>query len=320
MSVNNIIREADYNSIRNKLANIIGVGSGDSGWGQTLVSSAVSVGNRVSINEWGRLRFDIINAWTHIYGSAPTTVQVVEGNTIRSSVVDAPYTTYDTIVNTIVANKFVVHSSQASLDSVASSSTAWPGPYGTSWKTRIQCTVTVSWPTANAARHFFNSGGQIRLASAQSGGNGSQQVSAWRTLLTNAGTRQFGGNNPGTGISPSNGQNWYRLTNSYQQWYTISGSTPYGANNYRILARCNVANNSTGTASSAEFLVEFNDNYIDPDVAAGRSELFNPPGDNVDGTFTVSASSLYATGILVPLGTGSFSVTRPTIQVGVVSP
>ncbi len=312
MSVNNIIREADYNSIRNKLANIIGAGSGDSGWGQPLVSSAVSVGNRVSINEWSRLRFDIINAWTHIYGSAPTTVQVSEGNTIRYSITDAPVTTYDTIANTIVSNKFTVHSSQSALEAGTPSSTTWPGVYGTSWRTRIQCTVTVSWPTANAARNFFNSGGQIRLAASQTGGNGTQQVTAWRTLLSTAGTQQFGGNNPGTGTSPSNGQNWYRLTNSYQQWYTISGSSPYGSNRYRISARCPVANNSTGTASSAEFLIEFVDNYTDPGGP--------PPGDDVDGTFTVSASSLYATGILVPTGTGNFTVTRPTILVGTIAP
>lgn len=312
MAVNDIIKEADYNNIRNKLANIIGAGSGNSGWGQPLVSSAVAVGNRVTINEWGRLRFDIINAWTHIYGSAPTTVQVSEGNTVRYSVSDAPVATYDTIADTIVANKFTVHSSQSGTSASTPSSTSWPGPYGSTWSSRIQCTVTVSFPSATAARYFFNSGGQIRIVSSQSGGNGTTQVIRWGTLLTSAGTQSFGGNNPGTGTSPSNGLNWYRLTNSYQQWYSISGSTPYGANRYRISARCPVANNSTGTASSAEFLVEFIDNYTDPGPPA--------PGDAVDGTFTVSASSLYATGILVPAGTGSFTVTQPTILVGTIAP
>jgi hypothetical protein len=58
MPVNDNIREADYNSIRNKLASVIGTGSASFGWGQTVVSSAVDVSNPVSINEWGRLRFD----------------------------------------------------------------------------------------------------------------------------------------------------------------------------------------------------------------------------------------------------------------------
>jgi hypothetical protein len=313
MTVNSIIREADYNNIRNKIVAIIGTGFGDSGWGQSVVSSAVSVSNRVSINEWGRLRFDIINAWTHINGSAPTIVQVAEGNTIRYSVVDAPVTTYDTIVDNIVANRFTVHPSQSATEAGFSSSRT------ASWSTTVSCTVTVSFPSAATARHFWNSGGQIRIASSRAGGATTAQNTAWTSILSTAGTQSFGGNNPGTGTSPLNGQNWYRLTNSYQQWFIASGSSPYGSNNYRIFARCPEADNSTGTASSAEFLVEFVDGYIDPDdaVPSGPGQRTDP-NDIVDGTLSVSISSLYATGILVPAGTGNFTVSRPTIVVGAI--
>jgi hypothetical protein len=310
MTVNSIIREADYNNIRNKLIAIIGSGSGNSGWGQPIVSSAVVEGNRVSINDWGRLRFDLINAWTHIYGSAPSAVQVFEGNTIRSSVVDAPYTTYDSITDTIIANRFTVHSSQSAIEAGAAATRT------ASWSTTVSCTVSVSFPSATAARYFFNSGGQIRIASSRSGGAVVAQNTSWTAILDSAGTQSFGGNNPGTGTSPNNGQNWYRLTNSYQQWFIASGSSPYGANNYRIFARCPVPDNSAGTASSAEFLVQFTDGYFDP----GPNVPENPaPGDLVDGTLSVSVSSLYATGILVPSGTGNFTVTRPTITVGVIN-
>jgi hypothetical protein len=86
MSVNNNIRESDYNSIRNKLASVIGTGSASFGWGQSVVSSAVNESTSVTINEWGRLRFDIINAHTHIFGTTPTTVQPALGNTIKSDI------------------------------------------------------------------------------------------------------------------------------------------------------------------------------------------------------------------------------------------
>lgn len=306
MTVNSIIREADYNNIRNKLTAIIGTGTGNSGWGQSIVSSSVSVGNRVSINDWGKLRFDIINAWTHINGSAPTAVQVFEGNTIRYSVVDAPVTTYDTIANSIVANKFTVHPSQSSIDAVT------PSTRTATWSTTVSCTVSVSFPSATTARHFFNSGGQININSnfvRRIGVNTAQNIS-WESTLSAAGTRSFGGNNPGTGTSPSDGQNWYRLTNIYRQWFIATSSSPYGANNYRIFARCPIANNSAGTATSAEFLVQFTDGYTDPGPPA--------PGDVVDGTLSVAISSLFATGILVPTGTGNFTVTIPTISVGAI--
>jgi hypothetical protein len=138
-----------------------------------------------------------------------------------------------------------------------------------------------------------------------------------------------------------NGQNWYRLTSSFQEWYTTSSSTPYGSNNYKIYARTpSVADNSGGAAASAEFLIEFNDGYVDPGVAPGSSFPTGtpvgsgtagggvqtatpadfPPGDSVDGTFTTSVSYLYATGVLEPPGTGNFTVTQPSITFGGIAP
>lgn len=316
MAVNDKITVNEYNNIRSKVVNVLGAGSSNSGYGQTVISSAVAEGNTVSVNEWGKLRFDIINAYTHIYGSAPSTVQVYEGNTVRYSTVDAPVSTYDTLANTIVANRFTVHSSQSSTGAIPSTSTTWPGPYGSTWRSRIQCPVTVSFPSANAARYFFNSGGEIRFAASRSGGSSTAQNTQWTSILSAAGTQTFGGNIPTAGLGTMNGQNWYRLTGSDQVWYSRSGSSPYASNTYRINARSNVSDNSTGSATAGYFLLEFIDNYTDPD---GGSNIYGPY-DDVDGTFTVSVSYLYATGILVPTGTGNFTVTQPTVTLGTIAP
>jgi len=87
-----------------------------------------------------------------------------------------------------------------------------------------------------------------------------------------------------------------------------------------------VVDNSNGTAATIEFLVEFIDNYVDPGTviqpgeSVPRDPADFPPGDAVDGTFTVSVSHLYATGILEPTGTGSFLVEQPTITLSAVAP
>jgi len=330
-AVNSIINKADYNSIRSSLVDIMGAGSGPTGWGQQgrIRSTAVTESNTVTINEWGNLRFDIINAYTHIFGSTPTTAQVVEGNTIRYSssftpdtgTLDTPPSQYLTWVNTIAANKFTVHASQSATTSTITSSREWPGLFGSTWSTKIACTVNLSWSSADQARFFFNSGGLLRLSSSRANsasstlGGGNQQNIAWTSILSTAGTRSFGGNTPGTGTSPSDAQNFYRLTNSYQVWYTATGSSPYGANSYRISARCNVVNNTTGTANSVDFLLEFIDNYTDTGGIPNP-----PPTDDVDGIFSVSASTLYATGIMIPTGTGNFVVESPTVTVSGIAP
>jgi hypothetical protein len=482
MTVNAKITQAEYNSIRNKLTNVIGTGSASSGWGQTVVSSAVGVSNPVSINDWGKLRFDIINAHKHIFGTTPTTVQPALGNTIKSDIDSVtfngaisgttliaynqsgatsmlaigqtltsgggtgrsitasinnlpititsftsktassgsylvvyaittqpvalpfgnntlvtisgnsntnyngtvpitastttsitvqyfsdpgtygsgtttvtvtpnnpwgystwtlsgsgtvaysamtaansttrhPITQYDEFADTIVTNRFTVHPSQSGTFNWPTTSTAWPGVYGSFWSTRIQTTVTATWPTATNARHFFNSGGEIRFVSSRSSGGGSQQNLAWTSLLNSAGMQSFGARLP-ISTAPTNGRNWFQLTSSYQEIRTpIASSTPYGSNSYRISARTpGIANNSSGTAATIEFLIEWIDNYVDPDVLAGRNELFNPPGDRVDGTFALSVSHLFSTGILEPSGTGNFTVQQPSISVGTIAP
>jgi hypothetical protein len=228
---------------------------------------------------------------------------------------------WDTIANTIVSNRFTVHPSQSSTSPAGSTSSTWPGIYGTFWTTKIQSTVTVSWPNATAARYFFNSGGLIRFASSRTGGGTSQQNLAWGTILTNAGTRAFGGNTPGTGTSPLTAQNFYRCTSTYQGWSTATTSTPYGANQWKISARTpGVANNSSGTASTIEFLVEWIDDYVDP-ARPPHTPSTIPPIDSVDGTFSLSVSYLYATGVLEPPGTGDFIVTQPSnITIGNITP
>lgn len=349
MAVNDKIRTPDYNDIQSALATVMSAGSGTYGWGQTMKSSQVNVGNTVSINEWGNLRYDIINAYKHVYGSTPTTVEAKEGFKVRYSNTfvpdtgptlahqppiypgdavqtntDQPITQYSTYVANITADRFLVGSGQYATTAATSTSTTWPhATYGSYWTSKIQCTVTVSWANANQARYFFNSGGQIRFAASRSGGATSSQNTSWSSILSTAGTREFGGNNPGTGTTPADCTNWYRLTSSYNPWYTINGSSPYGSNQYRISARCPVSNNSSGSATSAEFLLEFFDNYVDPGNTGAQGTY---PGDSpntidlVDGTFTVSVSAKYATGVLVPSGLGNFTVTNPTISVGTISP
>jgi hypothetical protein len=322
MAVNDLIRVNDYNSIRSTVVNNLGAGAGPFGYGQPLNSSAVAEGTTLTVTHISQLRNDIINAWTHIFGTAPTPSTVIEGDTVRFNSSNAPVDAYQAIANTINSNRFTVAGSQSAVNiPSAPSSTTWPGIYGASWNSLIQCTVTATWPNATLARYFWNSGGQIRLTASRSGGTNNNQNNAWTAILSSAGTQTFGGNNPGTGVSPNDGLNWYRCTNTRQLWYSLSGSSPYGSNTYKIYARtldATAGNNSTGTASQGEWHIEFVDNYVDP--GQHPSNPLPDYVDSVDGTFSVSASLLYATGILVPLGLGNFSVTLPTVTITAIAP
>jgi hypothetical protein len=328
-AVNSKILRVDYNAIRDKLVAVLGSGVGNIGWGQQsrIQSTEVAEGNKVTINEWANLRYDVINAYKHIFGSNPTTAVVSENQTIRYTTsftpdtgsLDVPQKQYDTWADTITGARFTVAAGESATTGVISGSRT-----GT-WLSQCVCTIQVYWSSANEARYFFNSGGQIRISASRSGGVTSNQNTSWTSLLSSAGTQNFGGANPATGTSPSDGLNWYRTTSTFQTYYTATASSPYGSNNYRLQSRClDQLSNSGGLASQLEIRVLFTDGYVDPGIApqipgpqVATPAMF-PPNDLVDGTLTVNTSALYATGIMVPAAQ-LFTVSRPIISVSAVT-
>jgi plastocyanin len=196
MPVNDIITQAEYNNIRNKVISVLGTGSGNSGYGQPLNSSAVAEGTRVTINEYANLRFDIINAWVHQVGSAPSTVTVAVGNTVRFSAIDAPVTTYDALANTLIANRFNVGAGQSAVAVPASSprTRTWTGTGGDVWNSSISCTIDVQWPSANAARFFLTAADRFELPVQDLEVVSTTQNTQWTSILSSAGTQSFGGN------------------------------------------------------------------------------------------------------------------------------
>jgi hypothetical protein len=319
-AVNSIIVQADYNSIRNKVIAVLGNGSGNSGYGQQarIVSTAVAEGTKVTINEWANLRFDIINAYKHINGSNPVTAVVSEGNTIRytgsftpdTGSLDVPQKQYDDWADNITTTRFTVAAGESATTAVTTANRT------TSWASQCECVIQFYWSNANDARYWFNSGGKIRISANRTGGAGTAQNTSWTTLLSAAGTQNFGGAVPSTGTTPNDGTNWYKTTSTFQTFYTATASSPYGSNNYLLQTRCvDVASNSSGTAASGEIRVLFTDGYTDSGAGFDPNP---PPGDVIDGTLTVSVSTLFATGIMVP-SSAAFTVVQPTIAVGAVT-
>jgi len=291
---------AQYVAIQNKAESMIGTGAGTLGYGQTVQSSDVFTGNTITKAQWDLIKFDIINIKFHQDGTIPPVVNVNVGDPIGFGS-SSPNTNYDIILNDAIAKRFLIAGSQ-SITSAKASQT-----YSSPWGIQAQATLTVTFADANQGRYFFNSGGKIRFNSSLVGAVSTGQINAWVNFLNAVGTQGFGAD-----TDPA--VNYYTLTNSYQTYYQNFLSSSYSANSYKLEARCNVANNSTGTATQLELRVTLLDSYVDPDVASGAS---NPPGDVINGTLTISVSELKASGQLQPSGT--FSITSPTYSLSSIS-
>jgi hypothetical protein len=258
MPAGDLISATDYNNIRNKIIAILGAGSGNQGYGQTVQSSTVAIGNTVTKAQWDLLRFDIFNTLLHQTGTSPTVSSATVGNVITFGATQ-PVNQYDTLSDTATTNRFNIGTGRF-LENIGIATKSQE----ISWSMGAQSTATITFSNSNQARYFFNSGGKIKVRVSRSGGATTDQNTSWSSLLTSAGAITLGSQLPSTGFTPLDGTNFYKLTNTFQRIFTITASSPYAANRYSIDARCNVTNNSAGTATTVFIRAVLDDPYIDP--------------------------------------------------------
>jgi hypothetical protein len=248
------------------------------GYGQTTFGATKNVGDTITANDFNNIRYDLLNASAHQNGSAAALSLAgnVAGDIINSTDPNAfiPYAA------TVDSDRFNCHSSRKSTALAGSASRT------SSWASSVTAGFTLGFANADAARYFWNSGGRIRFSSSRTGGAASAQNTAWSSLLSSAGTQEFGGAAVygwGTGLTTL---------------YSVSSSAPYASNTYNIKVNTNV-NNASGLANTFVFTLTWSDPYTDPSPG-------NPPApeDIIDGTLSYSVELTTATGghALTPSG------------------
>jgi len=319
------ITAADYNDLQSDVEELLGTSdTGTFGYGQIVRSSPVDTDDKVTINEYNNLRTDLLNIAFHQTGSLPSDtvgsgnlVTVNVGEKIEFDVTDDPFNQYVNNAATYRSNRFDVFSGNTRtvnlVDEANPIERNWDPAIGDYWKYGIECTVTVSFNSAVEARHFFNSGGKIRFSSRRkegttTGGTSTirRQNENWSALLqSTVANRDFGGNTPGTGTSPLNGLNYYRLTDSFVVAFAnVSASGDYSANNFQIFARSpGISNNSSGTARDIEFRIRWIDSHTENSLTAP---------DGVDGKIELFVNSVEPVQSLLPFG--NWTLSTPTIS------
>jgi hypothetical protein len=291
------ILSTDLNTLRNKVSDVIGAGTGTYGYGQTVNSLTVISGQTVLKSHFDAIRYDIVNAYFHQNGLVPAATIAQIGDPISAGASD-PFNGYNALADEIRSDRFDCDPGLLTITPKATTS------YTSAWSSAAEHVITMTFANANDARHFWNSGSRLRITANRAFGSATAQNGAWTDLLSAAGPQTIGGRLP-TPLAHT-----YMLTNTYQQLYTLAASTPYSNNEYKILGKCDVASNAAGTARIFDFKVLLSDNYTDPGAPA--------PGDSVDGTLTITIEELKASGTLVPANT-AFSITSPAYTAAAIS-
>jgi hypothetical protein len=241
-SSGSLILASDYNTFQSNLNTIWSTGSGDQGWGQTAISS-VSTGGVVTATNWATLVNNLSTsgaqtATTITSRSAPTTGTLIG---ILANVA--------TDITNCTTNRGNAASSGGEVG-YASGTTAKTSATsnGTQGAWQIQFTHTVTFPSADQARYFWNAGGRVRLQYGKSS-TGTDIDDDWNTFagqcgsiyitgrvnsaaqtiagVSYTGTTRIGGTG-GTQNILSTTTGWYQLSGTLGNLFQLlNGSSPY---------------------------------------------------------------------------------------------
>lgn len=309
MAVGDEITAARYNLLQGRINTILGVGSGDDGYGQTLTSASVSVADLVTTAHMNNLFTDMSAARIHQTGAAPTSISQVTTSdligefagavgpggtsTDATTEITKGYADYESLMSNIEGDKFLIDGTQASSEAGELSSRA------TAWNGTIVHELTVTFASTNDRRYFFNSGGKIRFTADIAYSGSEAKTLNWQTMLSNMQTISMDHTNTSaTGTGTGSAIGFYDLTATYQTIFTKAGSGIYDENVYKIEAR-------TPNATTIQFKISFEDN--DPTAPDVDDPLYPPTDEDIVGTITSTVTQLRATGSYVEVVTPTYS-------------
>jgi len=281
-----LITATRFQNLQQRIEDILGNGAAQRGYGQ---GSGAGYGSEVSSypvsnNPSGNLSFiisaadlnavfaDMVRCRIHQIGTQPEEIALLVANlnvaaedtsffiNNQGSVTNDPdgnkkgIVDFENLMTQIEIDRFLAHPSQMSIESgiISSRNTAWNGT--------IRHEFTVSFRNADHRRHFFNSGGEIRMSAGLTYTGTEAKTQDWQTMLSNIGTVKFSYNNTlsdGGGASLTIGN--YQLTSTYQRIFTKQRTGGvYSANNYFIDAR-EVDNQQ----------IRFRISFVDDDIGSG---------------------------------------------------
>jgi hypothetical protein len=263
-ALNGNIQASDYNTLvggnptttSNTLNATWGTGGATAGYGQTALAN-VAVGNTVYATDWANLVNKTSNSASH----QGTIITSVSAPAIGGNV---------TYLSAIPTNLTTIYSSRtnAATQGATSANTA---TYASTWSSALTFTHTVTFANGDAARYFFNSGGQLKLTCTHA--NSSAGINLlFNGLASNVGTvvmssptsgavtisgTSFNGITKvaGGGSTPtiSTNSGYYAMTISNANVFTQTAST--GPSGYlstfiRVIAKSNGSQGSNGDAGN----------------------------------------------------------------------
>src|SRR5262245_41761167 len=173
-------RASDFNDHAASANSLWGTGSGDRGYGQGTLS-VPAVGTPIKGSDWTSLRTVLANLCS--WQNTATTLLPPSGSVAAGAAITA-FPTGETpsipdLFSLCDTNRLNYVVGNMTLTSSAASTTR-----GSTWDSFIQAGFSITFADENAARYFFNTGGELRIAFAHPNTSSSQDIN-WHDILDN---------------------------------------------------------------------------------------------------------------------------------------
>jgi hypothetical protein len=288
--VGQLIQSTDYNSIRAVVNSVLGTGT--TGYGQTLSSSDVVVGSTITAVQWLNLRTDMVKARQHQIGSSVGTTTATDGRNLvlpasGASITEALRSQFATFANTINTNKLTIDTD--GVGGQFTTETLLTVPRSSAWNGTLTHTVTVTGNaggngSASNLRYFFNAGGKLRVSANIT--TGTSKNNTWNTMFTQMGEFLLAFDDTTYSGSSASGSliGFNDLTTSDQLIGSKNApSGSYAENRYYLYAR------KSSDSTQIIFTIQYQDNdagdpNFDEDVQPTLNSVvgqYRPSGSNV---------------------------------------
>ena len=187
---NGLIEATDFNNLvgaavetgANKLNTTWSTGGTTAGYGQTAVSQVSGGDTVVATGQWNALVTNTASAAAHSGSSITSVTAPTTGTTVTY------LSAIPTNLTTIYTNRRNAASQGSTIADTATRSS--------SWQNGLTFTHTVTFASGDAARWFFNSGGQIKMTASHPTGSGINLL--FSDLASDTGTVTMSAPNSGT--------------------------------------------------------------------------------------------------------------------------
>ena len=261
---NGLIEATDFNTLvganpetsANKLNTVWATGGTTAGYGQNAVSQVAEGDTVIATGQWNALVANTASAAAHSGSSITSVTAPTSGGTV-------------TYLSAIPTNLTTIYTNRRNAAAVGSTSSS-TATRSSSWENGLTFTHTVTFASGDAARYFFNAGGQIKMTASHPTGSGINLL--FSDLASNAGTLVQSAPNSGTvsiagvnysGISRVGGggntptidanKGYFGLSTSNATVYTqtaSSGPSGYLSSFIRYITKSNGAQGSNGDTGS----------------------------------------------------------------------